>query len=136
MKRALVPVAALLLLITIFAEASDKGLCPSLPPISSSVPRHTATPSPLPDKTYIGTVSLDILVSDTGYVCDARVVHGIDKKLNADAVRAAKRWKFEPGRKNGRGVPVEMLTEIQFWRNKDGQVIMLNAPEGGPVKAR
>jgi TonB family protein len=43
-----------------------------------------------------------------------QVVRSLDESLDASAVEAFRRWVFEPGRKNGLPVPLEVVVEIPF----------------------
>jgi protein TonB len=59
-----------------------------------------------------GDVHLEIVVSETGTVTDARVIKSLDKAYGLDqaAIEAAKKWKFKPGLRNG--VPVATKVEL------------------------
>ena len=63
-----------------------------------------------------GSVHLSVVVLATGDVGDIEVeqsldtVHGLDEA----AVAAASQWKFEPGRKDGKAVPVKVTLEMTF----------------------
>ena len=119
-------VLALVVIATQNLSASDKGYCPP-PPHSTayhSSPHASTAPPDRPNATFIGTVTVLTVVSDTGNVCSARVVDGIkDKKLNAEAAKKVGAMTFdEPARKNGRPVPTVITVQITFWRDSDGNI--------------
>ena len=51
-----------------------------------------------------GVVVLRVLVSETGEPLEVRVERGAREDLNEAAVEAAKQWRFEPAKKDGRAV--------------------------------
>jgi protein TonB len=63
-----------------------------------------------------GVVRLDCVVGVDGTVGDVRVVRSLDSiyGLDEEAVRAAKQWKFEPGKKDDVAVPVMVTIDMTF----------------------
>lgn len=63
-----------------------------------------------------GSVWLDVLVQESGDVGRVDVFRSLDKVygLDAAAVDAAWRWRFEPGTKDGTPVPVSVIVEMTF----------------------
>ncbi len=63
-----------------------------------------------------GVVRLETIVGADGSVQDVRVVQSLDRNygLDAEAVRAAKAWRFEAGLKDGSPVPVALTIEMTF----------------------
>jgi TonB family protein len=63
-----------------------------------------------------GTVLLAIVVQTDGTVGRVRVTKSLDMMYGLDdaAVRAARGWRFEPGRKDGKPVAVEVALEFRF----------------------
>jgi len=60
-----------------------------------------------------------VLVSAEGLPLDIRVdASSGHRALDAAAIEATKRWRFEPARKNG--VPVEGYVRIPFMMNASG----------------
>jgi periplasmic protein TonB len=63
-----------------------------------------------------GLVGLDVVVLEDGSVGDVKVtksldtVHGLDEQ----AVKAIKQWVFDPGKKDGKAVPVRVSVEMTF----------------------
>lgn len=51
-----------------------------------------------------GVVVLRVLVDEQGRPADIQVEQGARSDLNAAATDAARQWRFEPGRKDGRAV--------------------------------
>jgi len=80
-----------------------------------------------------GKITLQAVVSNTGYVCSAKVIEGIDKKSDADAENAVRQWHFTPAKKDGRPVPVVVSVEVHYERDKDGNVI-LSSHQPTPTK--
>ena len=63
-----------------------------------------------------GVVELECVVLVDGTVGDVRVVGSLDKTYGLDeqAVEAAKKWRFKPGTKDGKPVPVLIHLEMSF----------------------
>jgi len=63
-----------------------------------------------------GTVRLQAIVLPDGSVGNARVVRALDDKFGLDdeALKTIKQWRFEPGRREGRAVPVIIEIELSF----------------------
>jgi len=62
------------------------------------------------EKKIGGTVSLNVLVSETGNVLDVKITKAAHPLLDEAAMRAVKDWVFEPATKNG--VPVKIWTPV------------------------
>ncbi len=64
------------------------------------------------------TITVLAHINTEGRPVEARVWHGVeDDKLNLLAMRAASQWRFKPGMKNGKPVPVWAQLEIQLKKN-------------------
>ena len=61
-----------------------------------------------------GTVLLSCVVLTDGTVGSLRVNRGIDTALDDEAMKALKQWRFKPGSKDGKAVPVQIDVEISF----------------------
>ncbi len=63
-----------------------------------------------------GNVMLAAVVKTDGTVGDVKVTRSLDSKYGLDqaAVDAARLWKFKPGTKGGKAVPVEVTLEMRF----------------------
>lgn len=84
-----------------------------------SAPRAIYTPEPefseeARKAKYQGVVVLTAVVGVDGRVHAARVSQSLGMGLDEKALQIVKRWKFDPGKKDGRPVPVMMSLEISF----------------------
>jgi protein TonB len=63
-----------------------------------------------------GTVKMDVVVLADGAVGDVTVTQSLDKKhgLDDEAVKAVRQWRFVPGKKDGKAVPVLVEIEMTF----------------------
>lgn len=61
-----------------------------------------------------GTVLLWVVVGPDGKVHDVKVSRTLGLGLDEKAVEAVRTWKFDPARKNGQAVAVEMTIEVNF----------------------
>jgi protein TonB len=66
-----------------------------------------------------GEVLVDFIVDDRGEVRNAYVIRGTNREFEQAAVQAVSRWKFKPGRKNGRYVNTHMQVPIVFSLNDE-----------------
>lgn len=68
-----------------------------------------------------GAVWVEAIVEMNGHVSDTKVLRSLDAgDLDREAVKAAKRWRFIPGTKDGRPAPILVTIELTF-RLKDKQ---------------
>jgi TonB family protein len=61
-----------------------------------------------------GTVILEAIVETDGTVGDVTVTKGLEPGLDEQAVKAARLWRFEPGKKDGKAVRVRITLEMTF----------------------
>jgi len=61
-----------------------------------------------------GKVLLHAVIRRDGRVEQARLVQGIDERLDASAVSAFSKWEFRPATKNGVPVDLEVVVQIPF----------------------
>jgi protein TonB len=63
-----------------------------------------------------GVVEVQAVVMPDGSVSRARVITSLDKVFGLDeqAVLAAKQWTFEPGKLDGKPVPVAVKVNLEF----------------------
>lgn len=68
------------------------------------------------DQRIEGTVLSDVVVLADGSVGDVKVTQSLDSVygLDANAVKAMKPWRFEPGTKDGKPVAVRVAVEMIF----------------------
>ena len=61
-----------------------------------------------------GFVVLDCVVETDGSVGNVKVTKSLDEELDQQAVNAARQWRFEPGKKDGKAVRVQITLEMTF----------------------
>jgi periplasmic protein TonB len=63
-----------------------------------------------------GVVLLECVVLEDGSVGEVKILQSLDKTfgLDEEAVKAAKQWRFAPGRRFGKPVPVYVKIELGF----------------------
>jgi periplasmic protein TonB len=61
-----------------------------------------------------GTVTLYIVVDVNGNAVNAKVLQSLGLGLDEKAMEAVKLWKFKPGYKDGKPVPVAATVEVNF----------------------
>ena len=61
-----------------------------------------------------GRVGLMLTVKPDGSVGKVRVTQRLSRELDAEAVKAARQWRFEPGTKNGKPASVDTAIEMTF----------------------
>jgi len=74
-------------------------------------PNYTETAK---DAKIEGTVIVMVVIEVDGKIHEAKVIHGIDEGLDANAVAAVQSWRFEPAHKAGEPVPVAAKIEVNF----------------------
>lgn len=62
-------------------------------------------------------VVVEFTVDEQGWVNNPRVVRSTDALFEQPTLRAVAKWRFEPGRKNGRPVRFRMLVPVSFALN-------------------
>ena len=63
---------------------------------------------------YQGVVVLWVIVGPDGRVHDMRVQRALGLGLDEKAMEAVKTWKFDPARKDGQPVAVQINVEVNF----------------------
>jgi protein TonB len=63
---------------------------------------------------FQGNVVLSLVVDPTGHVRDIHVARSLGMGLDEKALAAVRRWKFEPGMKDGYPVAVQVNVEVNF----------------------
>lgn len=63
---------------------------------------------------FQGTVMLFIVVDEKGNPRDLKVVRPLGLGLDQKAIEAVQKWKFRPGMKDGKPVPVQATIEVNF----------------------
>jgi protein TonB len=65
-------------------------------------------------KKISGSVLVGMLVEPDGTVRDVKVTKSLEKSLDQQAIAAVRKWKFEPGTKDGQPVAVHVDAEVTF----------------------
>jgi len=63
---------------------------------------------------FQGTVLLYVVVDEKGLPRDIKVLRPLGLGLDQKAVEAVEKWKFTPGKKDGKPVPVQAQIEVNF----------------------
>ena len=63
---------------------------------------------------FQGTVVLFVIVDAKGFARDVKVIRPLGLCLDQKAIDAVLKWKFKPGMKDGKPVPVEAQIEVNF----------------------
>jgi periplasmic protein TonB len=61
-----------------------------------------------------GTCTLLLIVDAAGRPRDIHVLHGLGFGLDAKAIEAVQRWRFDPASKDGKPVSVQISIEVEF----------------------
>ena len=61
-----------------------------------------------------GKVQLSGIIHTDGYVYGINVLSGVDPRLDNNAITALRKWQFEPARREGTPVDVDVVIEIPF----------------------
>ena len=63
---------------------------------------------------FQGTVVLFVVVDEKGNPTSLKVLRPLGLGLDQKAIEAVEKWKFRPGMKDGRAVPVQATIEVNF----------------------
>jgi periplasmic protein TonB len=63
---------------------------------------------------FQGNCVLGLVVDANGHPTNIRVLNALGMGLDEKAIESVKNWKFEPGKKDGRDVAVEIAVEVDF----------------------
>jgi periplasmic protein TonB len=63
---------------------------------------------------FQGTVVIALVVDEKGNPRDMRVVRPLGLGLDQKAIEAVEKWRFRPGMKDGKPVPVQATIEVNF----------------------
>jgi TonB family protein len=97
-------------------DGKDPGV--TLPKVISEV-KPQYTPEAIQAKIE-GTVMMTAVVRTDGTPGDIEITKSLDTEYGLDkqAVAALSQWRFEPGLKDGKPVPVRVTIEMRFWLKK------------------
>jgi TonB family protein len=86
-------------------------------------PRVVFSPDPFYEEEarrvgYQGTVVLWIVLDERGKISDLRIARPLGMGLDERAIEAVRRWRFEPAKKDGVPVRIQLNIEVNFhlWR--------------------
>jgi TonB family protein len=85
--------------------------------VTTPVPIEQPTPRYTPDALTArveGSVTLECVVAADGTVSEGRVVRPLFPSLDQAALRTLSAWKFKPGTRDGKPVPVRVEIEMTF----------------------
>jgi TonB family protein len=85
--------------------------------VVAPVPYHKVDPEYPPTlmaENVEGDVILYAIIRSDGSVDSIQLVHGVDPKLDANAMHAFSQWKFRPAEKNGKPIALEAIVHIPF----------------------
>jgi TonB family protein len=70
-----------------------------------------------------GSVLMTVVVRKDGTVGQVDIVRSLDTDYGLDesAIKAARQWRFEPGKKDGKPVAVEVTLELTFTLRKKAE---------------
>lgn len=71
-------------------------------------------PAELKSLGVTGEVVVEFVVDEAGRVLDPQVVHSTNAGFEEATLRAVARWRFEPGKKDGRPVRFRMAVPVEF----------------------
>jgi protein TonB len=95
------------------AEPAAAAIVVATPRYSDNPP--PAYPSIARKRRYQGTVLLDVLVEKDGQVGDLRVIESSTHTLlDRAAMKAVRRWQFEPGRQGDITIAMWVRVPVQF----------------------
>ena len=61
-----------------------------------------------------GALEIECVVLPDGTVGDTRIISALHPQLDAEALKALRQWRFEPGMKAGKAVPVRVAVTMTF----------------------
>jgi protein TonB len=61
-----------------------------------------------------GDIKIECVARTDGRVSDIRVVKGLEPSLDKAAADAVSKWRFKPGRKSRKAVPVLISIDLTF----------------------
>jgi TonB family protein len=103
-----------------FAEMGEHPMAGELSTPVATSKVDPAYPQALQQDGVQGTIVLYAIIHADGTVGDIRVIHGLNDKLDENAMKALSRWKFRPATKNGTPVDLEAVVQIPFFARRTG----------------
>lgn len=105
-----------------------------------SAPRPTYSPNPEYSEQarkagHQGTCLVSLVVGPDGNPHDIKVAQSLGMGLDEKAIDALRQWKFEPAKKDGHPVAVQINVEVTFHRYNGGEIEEMFAERGVLVPA-
>jgi TonB family protein len=135
--KAIIMLAAVLCLVSSPIAASapqvaESGVYKPGPGVSAPIlvkevkPQYTAEAK---DTKIQGSVILECVVQPDGTIGEVRVTKALNPGLDQEAIKAVRQWRFKPGTKDGKPVPVLVTLEMTFTlRDRPPQPAFLRPP--------
>ncbi len=101
-----------------FAELNESPIKSEVTAPVAKLKVDPAYPAELIRDGVEGTVTLYAVIHRDGSVGEVRVLRGVEKRLDHNALIALSRWIFRPGTKNGTAVDLEAVVQIPFHARK------------------
>jgi hypothetical protein len=114
----------LLSLLLASPQNDDKGTCP--PPAKSQPPdiSHRVTPkSSTPEVHYVGTVVLQLDLSDTGAICNVKVVQSEGEEFDKEALSTIRGSLLQAITIDGKPVPGSMFILRDYFRGNHNMLV-------------
>jgi TonB family protein len=111
-------------------KPGDEGVTPPRV-VESVIPRYTDAAR---RARVEGMVELECVVGTNGIPGDIRVIQALDPTLDEQAIETVRKWRFQPGTKDGQAVPVLVTIELTFklW-DKPASAPPVSQPEPAPA---
>jgi periplasmic protein TonB len=82
-------------------------------------PSPTLTPPPaypekMREQNITGVVAVSIVIDESGTVTSSSVVKSTNPEFEQPALDAIAKWKFKPGKKDGKAVKVKVTVPMRF----------------------
>jgi TonB family protein len=109
--------ARLLALALVAGTAFGQGSVQEYPRSSAPVPIHRSEPGYTEEARNAkieGAVLIRVVIDENGVPTEPKVERSLDKGLDEKAIEAVKKWRFKPGLKDGKPVPVSASIQIIF----------------------
>ena len=84
----------------------------------SPVPFSMSVPKPKLEPGRVVSVTVSWIVTPEGLVDDPKIISSASPEIDAFVVEGVKKWRYEPGQKGGKTVPVRVLRKYTF----DGKI--------------
>lgn len=107
------------------ADDIEKRLAVKDDDLTPPWPKTKVDPKYVPDairEKVEGEVVLYGVIREDGQLRELQVLRSLDERLDQSALSAIAQWVFEPARKGGKTVPVEVLVKIPFRLNPNIKV--------------